>query len=351
MDLAKIGSEGRLGEPHVGDFPGLRSWAPVLLFLSIFPLGAVGQPGPRGPLTWEEGSPIHRIAYTPSFETADVIARGETSADLWLGLSNIFEQDSSATHVVHLDTERLLSSLSVRWGAAERLEIGARMTLETTGGGVLDSFVHWYHERLGFGQANRDRFPQDQYSQRLTDGGSTRYVDLRRRTLGLADVQISAKWSVVGGTSGGPALSLRLAGRVPTRSNRVAPERADGAVVALGRLGSGPWYVHAMAGAGMVRASPQLDPVLRDVSTFLGLAVERALGQNVAALVQYQLASPVLRGFEHRELDWPASNLVLGLAGRWGEAWSWDASFQEDLPADTPAIDFTVGVRVSRRWR
>jgi hypothetical protein len=280
-----------------------------------------------------------------------VIPRGELSSDLWLGFSNIFEQDSSATHVVFLDTERLLSSLSVRWGAAEHLELGARMTLETTGGGVLDSFVHWYHERMGFGQANRDRFPRDQYSQRLSNGGATQYIDLRRRTLGLADVQLFAKWSVIPGVDGGSALSVRLAGRVPTRSNRVAPERADAAVVALGRLGGGPWYLHGMVGAGMVHASPELDPVLRDVSTFFGFAVERALGESVAALVQYQLASPVLRGFEHRELDWPASNLVLGVAGRRGEAWSWDASFQEDVPADTPAIDFTLGLRVSRRWR
>ena len=82
-----------------------------------------------------------------------------------------------------------------------------------------------------------------------------------------------------------------------------------------------------------------------------GFAVERSLGRSVAAILQYQLSWPMLEGFGHRELDWPSSNLVVGAAGRWGEAWRWDASFQEDLPADTPAIDFTLGLRVSRRWR
>ena len=351
MDLAKIGSKGRLGEPHAADFPGLRAWAPVLLLLAFFPFRASSQSGSLGPLTWEEGGPVHRIAHTPAFESSDVIPRGELSSDLWLGFSNIFEQDSAATHVVFLDTERLLSSLSVRWGAVDRLEVGARLTLETTGGGVLDSFVHWYHERMGFGQANRDRFPEDQYSQRLTDGGAMRYVDLRRRTLGLADVQLFAKWSLIPRADGGSALSVRFAGRVPMRANQVAPERADAAVVVLGRLGSGPWHLHGMLGAGMVRASPELDPVLREATGFFGFAVERALGGSLAAIVQYQLTSPVLTGFGHRELDWPASNLIFGLAGRWGEAWSWDASFQEDVPADTPAIDFTLALRVSRRWR
>jgi hypothetical protein len=106
-----------------------------------------------------------------------------------------------------------------------------------------------------------------------------------------------------------------------------------------------------MGGAVAVRAAPELDPVLRDVSTFFGLAIERSLGRSIGAVVQYQIASPMLRGFDHRELDGVSSNLVLGLAGSWGRAWSWDASFQEDLPADTPAIDFTMGLRVSRRSR
>jgi hypothetical protein len=363
VDLAKIGMRGRLGEPHVRTFPRSSRrgsiGALLLYFLGNSPLGAAAQatspsavePMGHGPLTWEEGNPLHRLAYAPGFEGAGVTPAGELTADLWLGFSNLFEQDSSQTHVVFLDTERLLSALTVRWGAAERLEIGGRLTFETTGPGFLDSFVHWYHETLSFGQANRDRFPGDRYSQRLTDGGATRYADLERRTLGLADVQLFAKWSATDPAGSGGALALKAVARVPTRANRVAAERADAGLVALGRLGNGPWFLHAMVGAGLVRAPPELDAVLRDANGFLGIAVERTLGSSVSAVVQYQLATPMLMGFEHRELDWPSSNLVLGAAGRWGEDWSWDASFQEDLPADTPAIDFTLGLRVSRRWR
>jgi hypothetical protein len=263
----------------------------------------------------------------------------------------MFEQDSSATHVLFFDTERLLSAVTLRWGAAERLEVGGRVTVETTGRGILDSFVHWYHDVLNFGQANRDRFPEDQYAQRLTNGGATEYLDLGRRTLGVSDLQLFAKWRVLASPDGGPALALRLTGRLPTRSNRVAPERADGSLVLLGRIGGGPWYLHTMAGVVAVRAAPALDPILHDANAYFGLSVERTLSRSLSAVVQYQLGSPALRGFDHRELDWPSSNLVLGVAGRWGEWWSWDASFQEDLPADTPAIDFTLGLRVSRRWR
>ena len=82
------------------------------------------QTAPFGPLTFEEGSPLQRVSYTPMMERADLSAPGTLTADIWLGFSNIFEQDSSATHVLFLDMERLISTTTLRYGVSERLEIG-----------------------------------------------------------------------------------------------------------------------------------------------------------------------------------------------------------------------------------
>jgi hypothetical protein len=283
-------------------------------------------------------------------EGADVTPVGTLATDIWLGFSNIFEQDSSATHVLFLDMERLITAVTLRWGVAQGLEVGGRATLETTGAGKLDSFVLSWHERLGFGQANRDRFPQNAYSQRLTDGSGTVFLDVPAQRLGLEDVRLFAKWSAARSSDGRTALSLRAVARFPTSSNIVTDERADVALMAIGRLGVGAWYAHGLLGASSVRASDVLDPILSGTSRFLTLAVERSLGASVAAIVQFQAHSPVLRSFDHRELDRAATNLVLGVAGRLGDSWRWDLSFQEDVPADTPAIDFTLGLRVSRSW-
>lgn len=329
-----------------------RGWGLLLAAAAVsLPSEGGAQRPAFGPLTWEEGSPLQRVSLTPAFERADLTPPGSLSADLWLGYSNMFEQDSSATHLLFLDTERLLSAITIRWGVSGQVEVGGRLTLETTGGGILDSFVHGYHEKLGFGQANRDRFPRDGYAQRLSDGSGAPLLDIPRRTLGPEDVQVFAKWRAATSADGRSTLSLRGTARVPAGANTIGDERVDAALVALGRLGAGAWYVHGLLGAGIVRTSPELEPILRDWSAYLGVAAERSLGSSVSAVAQYQVASPLLRGFDHRELDWPASNLVLGLAGRWGEGWTWDASFQEDLPADTPAIDFTLSLRVSRTWR
>lgn len=313
------------------------------------PSGSEAQNQSHGPLTYEEGSPLHRLSYTAMMEDAGVTPEGVLTADLYLGFSNIFEQDSSATHVLFLDMERLVSSVTLRWGATDRLEVGGRLLFETTGAGKLDGVIEGWHDVFGFGQANRDRFPQGAYHQRLSDGNGTDFLDVPSRTLGFEDLRLFGKLALATSDDARGTLSARAEVRVPHGSNRVASEQADAALMLLGRLGRGNWYLHGMLGASTIRSSTELEPVLRSAGTFLTLALERSFG-SVSALIQYQAQSPVLESFDHRELDRASTNFILGLSGGLSERWRWDASFQEDLPSDTPAIDFTVGLRVSRSW-
>lgn len=328
----------------------IRAASTLCALAALWPPDASAQSLSNGPLTYEEGSPLQRVSYTPMMEGAELVQRGRVVAEVWLGLSNIFEQDSSATHVLFLDLERLTSAFTVRWGVTDRLELGGRLVMETTGPGVLDGFIVAWHDAFGFGQANRDRFPEGAYAQQLSDGNGTRFLDVPRRTLGFEGARLFAKWEAARSADGRDMLSLNAAVRIPGGRNLVADERADVALAALVRVGfSDRWHMHGMLGASTVRASPELAPILSGASTFLALAVERSFG-GVSAVAQYQVQSAVMNAFDHRELDTFASNLVLGASGRVGERWRWDASFQEDVPADTPAVDFTLGLRVSRSW-
>ncbi|HUP52339.1 MAG TPA: hypothetical protein VM198_07675 [Longimicrobiales bacterium] len=81
---------------------------------------------------------------------------------------------------------------------ADGLEVAGRLTLETGGGGVLDTFVLRYHELLGFGQAAA-----------ASDGRSV--------------------------------LSLKTVASLPAQSNLVGERRANVALVGLARLGVSSW--------------------------------------------------------------------------------------------------------------
>jgi hypothetical protein len=224
------------------------------------------------------------------------------------------------------------------------------MTLETRSGGFLDPLVRGYHDLIGFGQANRDLFPEEGYRYELSDGGETVFVRVEPRSLALEDVRFFAKWRALASEDGRSVLSLRAVTRIPTGGNPAGEERTDLGATVLGRLGLGAWHVHGMLGTATVRAASVNGPILPERSIYFSFAVERSLGSGVSGIVQYQLSTPALRGFHDRELDWPLSNLIFGVAGRVGEDWGWDVSFQEDIPADAPAIDFTLGARLTRRW-
>ena len=210
----------------------------TLSLFSVLPAGA--QTPSFGPLSTEEGGPLLRMSYTPMTESPDPVEVGAFAASLWSGFSNVFEQDSSATHWLFLDMERVLTAMTVRYGIAQDLEIGGRITLETNGDGVLDPAIVWWHTKLHFGNANRDRYAHDRYEQRLEREGQL-LLDVDQGLLSLEDIRLFAKWRVISNDSGTGALSLRAVTRIPTNPNRVGAEAGDVAVMALGRTPMDKW--------------------------------------------------------------------------------------------------------------
>jgi hypothetical protein len=303
-----------------------------------------------GPLVHEEGSPLHRVTLTPAVEGVDPVSAGTWQTEVWLAYSNIFEQDSTGTHALFLDLERLITATTVRVGVTPGLELGARFTLETTGGGVLDSFVSGWHEALGVGNANREFYPENGYAQTFRDRGGRLVLDVPRRTFALEDVRLFAKTRLLGDHHARGTLSARGVVRIPTAENRVGNERVDAGLLLLGRVRMGRLFLHGMAGGSTVRAGGAMDGLLRDAAWHLTVAAEHPLASRVHALAQVSFATSRIRGFRSRKVDAAPTSLLLGLAGRVAGGWSWEASFQEDIPPDTPAVDFTFGLGLRRSF-
>ena len=328
----------------------LVPFAMLALALTLLPGEVSAQVPSLGPLVAAASGPLQRISYTPMSERTEPVDRGTIVADVWVGYSNIFEEDSTATHELFLDMEQLLKVLSVRYGIAEEWEVGGSVTLETTGGGYLDSAINWWHTTLSLGNGNRERYPKNEHHVRLHVPEGETLLDTSPRTLALGEVRLFAKWQVASNDDGSSSLSLRAVTRTPVNNDDAGGERTDLAFMALGTLPLGHWRLHGMVGGATVRASPELDPILHDMTTFGMVGVERALSDRLAGIIQYMWSSPLLTGFGERKIDHWTGNLAFGVVGKIDESWQWQASFQEDLPAGTPAADFTLGLALSRRW-
>jgi len=282
-------------------------------------------------------------------EMADPVSPGTFRADVWVAWTNIFEQDSAATHNLYLDMERVLTALTLRYGVTRRLEVGARATVESTFGGILDPVVVGLHDLLGLGSRNRPQFPEGSYGQRLEQDGRV-LVDVERRSLALDEVRFFGKWLLHADGGGRSALSVRGEVRVPTGTNLVGAESTDFGLLLLGRSRWRRVHLHGMLGATTVRRSPELEEVLNGSQYFAMAGVEYPFSSNLAGVLEFTLSSPLVRDFGDRDVDGHPSNAVFGVVYRTEGGWRWEVAMQEDVPPWGPSLDFTLQLGVSRSW-
>jgi hypothetical protein len=302
-------------------------------------------------LTSEEGAPLQRLGFTPTMEGAALTPRGALRADVWMGYGSIWEQDSSAVANVFLDMERLLTAATLRVGVDEAFELGARATLERTGGGFLDGTIMRFHRFLHMGDRNRPDYPRNRYGQWLRDADGTLLVEIpQRATPTLVDVRLFARSALVASADGGGALAAKAEVRIPTAHNTLGAERTDVALTLMGRAAWRGFYVHALLGGTTVRRSPELADVLRDRQWVGMLGAERPLTPGLSVVTQLTGSTQLLRDFGDHDVDGALTNLVFGLVGRTRGGWRWEAGMQEDVPARGPSNDFTVQVAVGRSW-
>jgi hypothetical protein len=324
--------------------------------LAVLLVAALGAPATAaaqtsfGPLTSQEAGPIQRMGFTHAVEGADPVNAGVVQWESSLGYSNTFEQDSSATHDLFMDLERLSTDIGARWGATPRLEVGARLSFETTGGGILDRFISSWHGMWHMGDADRRDYPFFNYAQRLVDADGRVIVNLPKRTMALEDLRLSAKWLAWRSQDGRKLLSVSGVGRIPAERDGLGSRRADVSLSALGRASWTKWHAHAALGASTQRTSLDYDGVMRGSSLFADVAVERNLTSWLSGVVQLAAESPRLQGFDDPEIDGLPGNLIFGVSGRMGEHWSGDISFQEDIPPVAPSADFTLQIGIRRSW-
>jgi hypothetical protein len=326
-----------------GSSPAVRVALSGLLFATVAsPLGA--QALGSGPFRVPEQHPVYARFLTPRPERADLLPTGTVELSWRSTYSNVFEYVRNDAIDVTLDYERWTNTLEVVWAPRSSFEVGVRSALVTGWGGVLDGLVQWYHERLNLPNGDREDVRNGDFEVSVVARG-----DSLLSLAGGTHISDPVVWVALPILRGRKALAARASVKLPVGDPAWSSGKVDVAVQVDARHSFTDWATYAGAAVGTVNAGRALDPFTASAAVTLHAGVERRLGASWAALVQLQGSSPFLRGFQTRELDRAPVNLGVGLTGRTAAGWIWQVAFTEDIRPDSPAVDFTLDLHLSRR--
>jgi len=293
-----------------------------------------------------EQNPVYALFLTPRPESGRIGEAGTVDVAWRSTYSNVFEYSLNDRVESLFDYERWTNTLDVVWVPTTSLELGIRGSILTGYGGVLDGLVQWYHQRLDLPNGDREDFEDGDYASRLVARGDT-VVSLEEGTF----VSDPVLWVGVPLLRGRQALTARLSVKIPVGSEGYSSGRAGVALQVDGQHLFTRWATYAGLAVGTLGTDGALEPYVRGAHATLHLGVERRLGATWSVLAQLQGSSPFLEDVGHPELDRFPVNLGVGFAGHTESGWRWQAAFTEDVRPNSPGVDLTLDMHLSRVLR
>lgn len=160
-------------------------------------------------------NPFLQIFGLPPFQTAKLVAEGQTRFGGGLDIVNHADNGENAQEEFVVDGESYLLTLSVRRGITPRLELGIDLPLISHAEGFLDNAIESWHDTFGFSNSKRDGL-SNQLRFRYLNIDNTRY-ELTSPTLGIGDIQLTAAIPLRQGDAvNNRAIAIRSSIKLPT---------------------------------------------------------------------------------------------------------------------------------------
>jgi hypothetical protein len=332
--------------------PGGNSMAePSPVDTSVVAPEPFGGSVPLGPLRVAERNPLYHLFLTPTVEGTQVLAGGEWKVGLASAYSNIFEYNFSDAFEQRFDLERSSTVVSLARGLGAGFELGVSIGVQHNWGGFLDPAIQEIHDLFGLPNADREKVENGQFGVYLGSrvGAPEVYLDLPPGT-GLEAPRVWAAWQVAGGPHTRSGVTLRTTVKLPAGDHRASSRGTDVAAELAVRRSWGRTHLHLSGGIVRFGLPDALAPIMREGAWFGSAGVERGLSDSVSILGQFFGGSRYAAGFGFGELDNLPLNLGIGLRGRAGAGWAWQVSFTEDVPPNSPSVDFTLDLALTRTW-
>jgi hypothetical protein len=300
-----------------------------------------------GPLPYRSIMPLSLIFPHPPPETAVPMDAGRTRVQWNTLYGSVFINESGDSEKAVIDGEFMRTSLYVRHGLGGRIEVGAELPFVHYSSGFLDGFIENFHDFFDLPQGKRDKNPDDQYQVSYEKDGYE-FFSADEDGIHLADIPLYLKIALVEPAEEGFGLAARGTLELPTgdEDKGYGNGKVDGGLGVIAQQSFlTSWACYANLDY-MFNASPGRFEGVSAANVLHGsLAVEKAFTEVVALVLQTDIQTPRLIGFNTGQFDVPEWSATAGLAWRMMENGMLKFFFTEGLTTHN-APDFVVGLGV-----
>ncbi len=305
----------------------------------------------------EAGFPVHnegalaRTTALPALGEAAVLAPRDHALDFTLDWTNEYvaqsRQTSGGSESLVIDGETQRYATSLRYGIAQRFELGVSVPLLVTGGGALDDVIDGWHHVWGLPDGGRNDAPKDRLLYQVQRDGQSRLKVADSATT-LGDIEISGGWQLA------RPLALRAMAKLPTGDEDKLTGGNAGAALwldwnpfdSLGR--SQKWFGFVSGGASVNAQSRVLSDEQEKLVGFGGVGAGYRVFRPLSLIAQFYAHTPLYSETGLDALKRPGGQLSFGGRWRFDAHTAVDLGFQEDLITNS-SPDFSIHLGLSLR--
>ncbi|MBJ6749430.1 DUF3187 family protein [Geomonas anaerohicana] len=334
-------------------FPIKRVSAAVVLLLAVWGRPCQAESLAVTPFYTFNQSPLVQIYGLPAAESAVVQQPGKAWTLVALDVANSYLKRESARESLLVDGEGERITLALRYGVAQRGELGMDLPLVAYNGGIFDGFIEDWHEFFGLPQGQRPGAPKGQLRFEYAKDGRQR-LDMDRDGIGLGDVRLNGGWQLYHDGGANPvALALRTSLKLPTgSSSRLTGSGSTD--LALWLTGSsdyalpGRWghaTVFAAAGGLAMTDGQVLKQQHKNLAGFGTLGLGWSPADSFALKAQLSGHSAFFRDSAFSELSSGAMQVIFGGTVAFSPRTTLDIALSEDVTVGaSPDVALHLGV-------
>lgn len=158
-------------------------------------------------------APFALVHGLPVAEAARLNQPGQVTARLAFDLASNATLNESGNEAILLDGESYVTTVGLRYGVTERLQIGLDVPWVAHNQGSLDSFIEDWHRFFGLPNGDRSKLPDDELTYAYASGNGDSLL-LDDETSGVGDLRLLAAWQLL--TNEQLAVSLLASLKAPT---------------------------------------------------------------------------------------------------------------------------------------